>query len=72
MKRFLGLLVVVVSLSTGCASVWAGSPPPCPYPDMDSIEDLAMIMAIGDYPNLVGWISEMERYCSGIEAMRDA
>jgi cell division inhibitor SulA len=38
---------------------------------MESVEEMATVMVTGNYPSLIGWISEMERYCSGIDAMRD-
>tara|TARA_R110000744_G_scaffold74887_2_gene149312 strand:- start:58 stop:177 length:120 start_codon:yes stop_codon:yes gene_type:complete len=38
---------------------------------MESVEEMATVMVTGKYPRLIGWISEMERYCSGIDAMRD-
>lgn len=71
MKRLIALLLPELILSAGCATVWAGKPPACPPPTMESVEEMVTVMVTGNYPSLIGWISEMERYCSGIDAMRD-
>lgn len=70
MKKLLGPLVVAVSLSTGCAGVWAGKPPACPSPSHAAINELLAVQRAAVASDLSEWIGEIERYCSGIDAMR--
>ena len=70
MKRLIVLSPLATILFAGCVSVWGGKPPACPPTSMESVEEMATVMVTGNYPSLIGWISEMERYCSGIDAMR--
>jgi len=50
--------------------VWGGKPPPCPRPTDDVVRDVGSLMLSRNGDSLVIWISEMERYCEGIDAMR--
>lgn len=69
-KKFLGLSVAAQILSAGCVGVWTGKPPPCPPPSHDAVDQLLVIQQSAVAPGLVGWVGEIERYCSGIDAMR--
>ena len=71
MKKLLGLSVVVVISLTGCAGVWAGKPPACPPPSHAAVNELSAVNRAAVAYNLVEWIGEIERYCSGIDAMRE-
>jgi len=35
------------------------------------VVDLTEMVALNDYEDIQGWISEMDRYCEAIEAMSD-
>ena len=70
MKKLLGPSAVVAISSIGCAGVWAGKPPACPPPSHAAVNELSVVQRAAVASNLVEWIGEIERDCSGIDAMR--
>ena len=72
MKNLVGPLLLGVALSGGCVTVWGGSPPACPPISEEVFEEMVGIIMEEEYLGVTVWLSEMERYCSSIDAMRDA
>ena len=70
MTKSAGLFIAAQILLTSCASVWAGKPPPCPSPSSDAVDQLEVVQQSEVADSLMIWIGELERYCSGIDAMR--
>ena len=69
-RKFLVLSVTAQISSAGCVGVWAGKPPACPPPSHDAVDQLLVVQQSAVAPGLVGWVGEIERYCSGIDSMR--
>ena len=72
MKSLVGPLLLAVALSSGCVTVWGGSPPECPPINEETFKEMVGMITEEQYRGITVWISEMERYCSSIDAMRDA
>ena len=67
----LSLFSVIVS----CSHVWAGKPPPCPSPSDGAIENIAALVEENEsdpsrYSFVLVWVSEIERFCSSLNAAR--
>ncbi len=71
-RRFLLVVVVVgVSLWTGCAGRGASSFPPCPSPSPEAADELEAVYASSLYVgNLHDWLSAISIYCDAVEVGR--
>jgi hypothetical protein len=66
------LLLVAMILFAGCASGLRSRLPVCPPPSPDAVLDLELMDRLGYfemYPDLIIWISEIQRYCLALEAV---
>lgn len=63
-------MLVVASLLISCVGTWVGSPPPCPPFTEEAVDDVEEMVVTDTHKFLVLWISEMDKYCDGIKAMR--
>jgi len=61
---------VIFVLASGCHHTVTVDPPACPVPTELLVEDVTMMIARGDYPQVQIWIARVDRYCGGIDAMR--
>lgn len=70
--RYLLALIscVIFVLALGCQHATIVAPPACPAPTEILVEEITTMIARGDYPQVLIWISRVDRYCSGIDEMR--
>ena len=61
-------IVFVSVLLGGCRTNDFVAFPPCPAPTLEAVTDIEDIILTEGYEDLVVWISEMDRYCSAIDA----
>jgi len=59
-----------VGLSLSCRTVLV-MPPPCPVPSEGVVIDLTEMVVLNAYEDVQGYLSEIERYCSSVDAMSD-
>ena len=66
------LLVCGLVPAGGCATRGSFLIPPCPAPSMVAVDQLVLLASRDNdrYDELVNWVSEIDRYCSAIDAAR--
>ena len=65
------LASMVAGLLISCAGIWAGKPPPCPPLTEPAVDDVEEMVTDNTHEALLLWVSEVDRYCDGIKAMRE-